>query len=250
MYGQTLALETAHRIEQRKQARAAIRRLTEAAHSLSSTGVLSAAMEAATATSAASSAAALFPTSLRLVPLSGGPAVDIVADNATGYAAVFVIPVSLPLGDYNASVSNGAGGYVPFDSFLSPNKPAATSLSIVAPPKWPPGIFSVDKTSIPTWGSSVNSSDEALASALSSAAAAGGGTVLLGPGSYFLTSPIQIPPNTLLRGSGREATKITFAEWNQSTAPASALFYMNDSEASSLGGAAWGVSDLEGSREC
>lgn len=248
VYGQTLALEPATRVAARKVARAAVRSLSTAGPTLGMNGLLGEAAKAAAAAEAAAAALALSPTTLRLTPTAGGTFIDITAANATAHAAVFLLPQALPLGVYNASVSNGAGGFTPLSTFISPQQPSVAGLSVVPPPAWPPGVFSVNATTIPTWGPDANTSDSALASALAAAAAAGGGTVLLSPGSFFLASPVLLPPNTLLRGAGREATKITFAEWNTTTAPAQPLFSVNNSAAAALGGAAWGVSDLEGRR--
>ena len=272
VYGQVLALEPATRISARKAARVAARQISTAGASLGTAGLLAAAAAAVEAAAAAAAITAFGPTSLRLTPLTGGSPIDVVAENATTYAAVFLLPSSLPLGEYNASVSNGAGGFAPLSTFVSPAQPSVSGLSIVPPPTWPPGVFPVTATSVPMWGPGVNTSDAALAAALAAAASAGGGTVLLSPGSFFLTAPVLLPPNTLLRGSGRvsdaaarqrcplrhspppsplpstfqEATKITFAEWNTTTAPAAPLFSVNESAVVALGGAAWGVSDLEG----
>ena len=183
-------------------------------------------------------------------------AIDLpaVMTNSTQWSVHVPVPPDLPAGTYSISVSNGMGPpdrlFIPLDSFVSPSKPHVSTITIVSPAEaaWAPDVvFVVEKQSLPVswpWSSS-QTSDSAVQAALAQAHAAGGGTVFFPPGTYFLSKPLVVPPNTILAGAGADRVALYFAECTNYTAP-NAYFQLNDTLAASRpsGTASWGVRDF------
>lgn len=187
-------------------------------------------------------------TTLRLTSLSSGLPVYInaTAANASKWSAYFPLPAGLALGDYNVSVSNGNGGvtwaFTALDSFITPDMPHASSITIAPPRSWP-GVarFTVATRSLPC-RQPCNTSDDALSAALEAAATSGGGTVYFPRGQYFLTRAVIVPPFTVLAGEREDLVALYFAEDTNETAPPS---YFSPSIASnSTTTMSWGVQDL------
>lgn len=203
-------------------------------------------------------AAALPRVTARLTPAGGGAAVYLPADatTATPFSARFDLPPSLPPGVYAVAVANGygadtdpaagagAGTFVDSVFFESAARPAVGTIPVQAPKAWPPGVFPVTATADPCI-LPCPTSDDGLDAALAAAAAAGGGTVALGPGRFFLTRPVVVPPNTVLTGAGANQTSVWFTEWNATAHAPVNLILLNDTAAVAAGAGAapaWGAS--------
>jgi len=207
---------------------------------------------------------------LRLSPMDGGNALYLpaAADSLAPHSASFTLPPELAPGEYSLAVSNGAGAdtdssaspqgagtFVPLSFFESVRRPYVSTISVLTPRAWPPGIFLVDTPSDPCSPLPCPTSDDSLLRALQQAEAEGGGTVLFPRGSYFLTQPVSLPPNTILAGSSREEVSVWFAEWNMTSAPKAPLFSLNDTlaraspsppcqGASPSGKSSWGLANF------
>jgi hypothetical protein len=190
---------------------------------------------------------------LRSTAGGGGGALYLpaTADSLAPHSATFALPQSLATGEYTLAVANGAGEdtdpaappgagtFAPLSFFESVARPRVETISVLPPPAWPPGVFPVDTPSDPCSPSPLPcpTSDASLQRALAQAQAAGGGTVLLPRGSYFLTQPVALPPNTVIAGAGAEEVSLWFAEWNTTSAPKAPLFSLNDTLARAAMGA-------------
>lgn len=212
---------------------------------------------------AAEAAGAVLPRlTVRLTPVGpgGGSSAAPVylpadASAATAYSATFALPADLPPGEYAVAVANGygadsdasappgSGAFVPSVFFESAARPAVGTIPVQPPKAWPPREFAVTANADPCV-LPCPTSDDGLAAGLAAAAAAGGGVVRLGPGRFYLARPVVLPPNTLLAGSGANATAVWFAEWNTTADAPTHLFALDDAAAAVAGGAAapaWGA---------
>lgn len=201
------------------------------------------------------------PSYLMLTPCQGGGSSPLVLQpvlaNATQFSVFVPIPSDTPPGCYNISTSNGRGVgergfFTPVDSFTGPETPHTTSITIVAPTPWPSTTVRILNCTLPMafnstgTSSPLTTSDGDVAAALATLGAAGGGTLAFGPGTFFLASPIILPPYTALVGAGAGSTVLQFAEYTPASAPP-ALIALNDTAAAALlpsGTAAWAVKDL------
>ena len=198
-------------------------------------------------------------TIIRLTPLNEGSAavtveLKAVMTNATQWSVHIPVPVDLQPGTYSVSLSNGMGPadhlFIPLNSFVSPWQWNVSTITIASPAEvaWAPNVvFVVQKQTLPVswpWNSS-QTSDAAVEKALLQAHAAGGGTVFFPAGTYFLSRPLVIPPNTILAGAGADRSALYFAECTNETAP-NAYFQLNDTLAAlrPSGTASWGVRDF------
>jgi hypothetical protein len=204
-------------------------------------------------------AAALPRLTARLTPVGGGGGggapvyVPADASAATPFSATFALPADLPPGEYAVAVANGhgadsdaaapagAGAFVPSVFFESAARPAVGTIAVQPPKAWPPREFPVTANADPCV-LPCPTSDDGLDAGLAAAAAAGGGVVRLGPGRFYLSRPVVVPPNTLLAGSGANATAVWFTEWNATAAAPTHLFALDDAAAAAGAGApAWGA---------
>jgi hypothetical protein len=237
-------------------------RVRESARAVHSSPPRSPAFQAALAAlNAAESEAATTlpgPAYVMLTPCAGGGPESTqlllpTLGNATQFSLFVPIPPDTPPGCYNISASNGRGGgqqgtFTALDSFVSPETPHATSIMIAAPAPWPSTKLYILNCTLPSAyspSSSLATSDGDVADALATLSAAGGGTLAFGPGTFFLASPIILPPYTALVGAGAGATVLQFAEFTPANAPP-ALISLNDTAAAALpsGTASWAVKDL------
>lgn len=107
-------------------------------------------------------------TSVRIEPLSGGPALPLTVTSATCYAVTAVIPAATPPGEYLLYVNNGLPSCGWTNATKTPG--AGALLSITPRTQWPTDVFDVGALGV--WG------------ALAAAANNSGGIVHFPRGSY------------------------------------------------------------------
>eukprot|EP00041_Stephanoeca_diplocostata_P029079 m.848888 g.848888 ORF g.848888 m.848888 type:complete len:528 (+) comp23490_c2_seq17:528-2111(+) len=167
-------------------------------------------------------------TTLILTPVtSEGSKIVLTAPptNVSSVSAVFPLPHTIPPGEYQVSVSNGAASSG-MDSFVSPTMPHVATIQVLpaAAVAFPTKKFEVSsygcKGGANNSGMPINCTDAALA-AIHAAGTAGGGEVYFGIGRWYITGPLLLPDNVVLKGAGMDLTAIYFASTNETTAPSS-----------------------------
>lgn len=113
------------------------------------------------------------------------------------------MPEGLAAGDYELRVSNGFGGDLGWSAPLA--------IQIEAADAWPVKVFDVKKD-FGAKGDGVADDTVAIEQALAASRANGGGVVYLPWGIYRLSRWIAIPPKTVLRGEGKNATVMMWPE--------------------------------------
>lgn len=125
-------------------------------------------------------------TSVRLEPISGGPALLLPVTAATCYAVTAAIPPGTPLGDYLVQVNNGLPSCAWTNATETPG--ARAVLTVTAAVQWPTEVFDVGVLGV--WG------------AIAAAANNSGGIVRFPRGSYSFNANQTlnaIPPFTQVR---------------------------------------------------
>ena len=197
-------------------------------------------------------------TKLRLTPVAAAGRAVVTASpieltalgtNASEYDALFLLPATLALGDFMMEISNGLAtgaypdGWMPVSMFLTPDAPAAATLTVAAPRPWKTDVFAVDCD----WARPIFErpcgwvgarSSKQLDAALAAAAANGGGIVHLPRGQYYIDGPIMVPDGVVLRGEAEQLVSIYFRETNPDVSPRPGLIFANESAT------AWAVTDL------
>jgi hypothetical protein len=152
------------------------------------------------------------PHSLVLPPrlLLRGPRTVSLNLEADTWSARAALPKDLPVGDYDVSLHNGAGGDLAWSAPLK--------LHVAARPTWPTAIYNV--ADFGADGSGLRDDTAAIQAALDKAGAAGGGVVLLPRGRYQATTTLKIPRFTVLHGESEDAACLF---WPDSTSPPDAM---------------------------
>ncbi len=124
-----------------------------------------------------------------------GPRTVVLKVEADTWSARAELPKDLPVGDYEVSLHNGAGGDLGWSAPLK--------LHVEVRPEWPAAIYNVHDFGAD--GSGLHDDTAAIQAALDKAGAAGGGVVVLPRGRYQATGPLTIPRFTVLRGESEDA---------------------------------------------
>ena len=180
-------------------------------------------------------------TTLTLTPIYGGSDIILTAtaSNVSAVSAHFAVPDSVPAGDYFVAVSNGAATGE-LRSFLSEGDPWGCSydacyvrtltVRVASAKSFPSKLFRVSDFGC-SGGATHNCSASgmgcaqptnataAVHRAIAHAGAAGGGTVFFDIGRWYVSGPLLLPHNVLLKGSGMGLSAIYFAEDDQTSAP-------------------------------
>ena len=115
---------------------------------------------------------------------------------ADAYCLTATVPADLPPGPAQVYVHNGYGGAW---GWAEP-----VTVPVAAPQPWPQTVYNVH--SFGATGDGQADDTLPVQAALQAAAQAGGGVVLLPRGTYKLTAQLHVPPRTVVRGEGPEAT--------------------------------------------
>eukprot|EP00041_Stephanoeca_diplocostata_P021865 m.516564 g.516564 ORF g.516564 m.516564 type:complete len:884 (+) comp21929_c0_seq8:155-2806(+) len=183
--------------------------------------------------------------------------ISAVAENVTLTSAHFLLPASLASGEWLVEISNGAigVGYIPLDSFVSPSEPHVDSITVQQPRAIPPEVFKVSaygNHSLPCnlrdSSGACKTADAAVQAALAAAKVNGGGTVYFESGTFYLSQPLEVSPNVILKGESMATTAIYFAEDTPASAPVLpyAYFYLEgvaNWTSSGIRGN-WGIEDM------
>lgn len=143
---------------------------------------------------------------------ANGPAISVRTSPGDGYSLSFALPTTLPDGDYQVMVRNGA---------TSPWGKAGV-LEVKAAAPWPQQIFNVmdfygaeaDTEIRRTWerGRPPVDRTEAILAAVKKAEANGGGIVYLPQGQYAFDGELKMPARTILKGEGMGLTVLRFGK--------------------------------------
>lgn len=141
--------------------------------------------------------------SVQLAPPSGPP-VALRAETADGWSLRCPLPADLQPGTFSLRVHSGQGGAGAWCE--------AGKVTVTAPSAWPTNVYSVLASSgvdaVREMRRSLRKYDqplertEGVLAALASAKANGGGIVYFPAGRYHIKVPLEVPPNTLLKGEG------------------------------------------------
>jgi hypothetical protein len=135
-----------------------------------------------------------------LVYVAGGTATTLTA-SGDGFSLETDVPASLPAGLYHVYVHNGCGGPTGWSD--------PTDIEIASQPADPAPIISA--SDMGAFGDGIHDDTTAIETLLQTLAEQNGGIAYFPPGTYQVQRRIDLPPNVLLRGGGREAT---FIRWN------------------------------------
>ena len=156
----------------------------------------------------------------------------IAARNSSSVEALFMLNSSVPPGTYRVSVSNGYATSK-LDTFVSPAQPHVQTITVVsaASVAFDATVFAVESYGCTggvngtgevgnesTSGFPVNCT-QGVNAAISAAGAHGGGTVLFGPGRFYVDSPLRLPHGVLLKGAAMDLTAIYFSQDTSETEP-------------------------------
>ena len=151
------------------------------------------------------------PGIARLEPETGEPTLlqPVAAD---GYCLRLNLPADLKTGRYAICVHNGFGGDAAWR--------LAGTIEVVPPIAWPKKVFSVLEPYGPNAEAEMRKTlvkyqaipdrTAGIQAALKKAKANGGGIVFFPPGRYGIKGPIEVPPQTVLKG---EATGLVVLWW-------------------------------------
>lgn len=120
---------------------------------------------------------------------------EIPVEQSSDYEARLAIPADLPPGRYDFFAHNGHGGP------LGWSEPLAVEVAAAVP--WPEKVFAVEE-----YLAQVGNLDEAIAAALADIARNGGGILAFAARTYHITRTIVLPAKTVLRGAGKERTRL------------------------------------------
>lgn len=119
------------------------------------------------------------------------------------WEARFNVPPSLPEGHYRLRLRRGASGS------LAWHDAGRIEVRHKAPP--PKAQFHV--TRFGATGDGKQDDTKAIQKALEAAAREGGGIIIIPRGYYKLSAPLNLPPNTVLRGAGKDATSLVWTDF-------------------------------------
>ncbi|MHB0935717.1 MAG: hypothetical protein ACYC6A_04950 [Armatimonadota bacterium] len=125
--------------------------------------------------------------------------IEIPVEASSGYEARLAIPAGLAPGTYDFFAHNGHGGPLGWSTPLA--------VEVAAAEPWPDDVFAVEDYLAQTGGL-----EEAIAAALADIARNGGGTLAFAARTYHITRTIVLPAKTVLRGAGRERTRLQLPE--------------------------------------
>ena len=201
-------------------------------------------------------------TTLTLTPTNGGVPITVAAriGNLSTVSALFPLPSTVPPGEYFVTVSNGAASGE-LRSFRSENVDQCSgdgcyvrtlTVRLAAVVAFPARTFPVSDYGC-DGGAMFNCTTTgmgcaipinatlAVRGAIAAAGAAGGGTVLFGIGRWYVSGALLLPDNVLLKGAGMDLTMISFAEDDQTSAPAA---YFAPAQHTNTSSVRYGVQDL------
>jgi hypothetical protein len=137
--------------------------------------------------------------------VSGGQVVATLAPAPGGnaYAQRFPVPASLPAGNYAVYVHNGAGGPAAWTQYQAFITSAVTTFPVAPAAVWPSTVFNVAQQAGAT-------TDARVAAAIAAAQANGGGVIYFPAGAYSLTTQINMPEHTVLRGASQSSSVLTW----------------------------------------
>jgi hypothetical protein len=138
-----------------------------------------------------------------LIRKGSGPWTDLKVSKSERFSLTARIPDGIASGAYQLSVSNGFGGALGWSAPLA--------FEIKTPDSWPAKIFDVKKE-FGAKGDDVTDDTVSIEKALAASRANGGGIVYLPWGIYRVSRWIAIPPKTVLRGEGKDATVLMWPE--------------------------------------
>lgn len=139
-----------------------------------------------------------------------GPKEIRLAALGDGYAAKADLPKDLPAGEYRIYAHNGFGGVAGWSD--------AGAITVEKPKAWPQQVFNV--RDFGAVGNGLEDDTPSVQSALAQARANGGGIVYFPRGRYLMTTPLEIPRFTVLRGEKREWVNLL---WKDMQAPPEAF---------------------------
>lgn len=134
--------------------------------------------------------------------------ISAATENVTLTSAHFLLPSSLTSGEWQVEITNGASGanYVTLDSFVSPAAPHVSTIIVQQPRSVPLEVFNVSdygNHSLPCnlrdRSGACRTADGAVQAALAAAKANNGGTVYFESGTFYLSQPLEVSPNVILK---------------------------------------------------
>lgn len=147
---------------------------------------------------------------LELVPEAGGLALPAPLDDGDLWRGKFSLPSNIQRGTYRLRLSNGEGGDEEWvDAGIVQVSPAETAVKRV-----------FDVRDFGANGDGRSNSTRAIAKAMAAADEAGGGTVYFPRGRYFMSEPLVIPANIVIKG---ERTDLVNLVWPDFTDPPDVL---------------------------
>jgi hypothetical protein len=135
----------------------------------------------------------------------GGQLVATLAPDASGnaYAQRFLVPASVAAGSYQVYVHNGAGGPAAWTQYQAFFTTAVNTFAIAPAAVWPSTVFDVTRQAGTT-------TDARVAAAIAAARANGGGVIYFPAGAYTLTTQLNLPDHTILRGAAQASAVLTW----------------------------------------
>ena len=114
------------------------------------------------------------------------------------YRAKFRLPDNLPLGRYRFYMHNASGDRWGWSD--------PVDITVAKRPVWPRTVF--DARNYGAAGTGLTDDTNAIQKALDAARDAGGGIVFLPAGTYWITRTLMLPQRTILKGVGRDNTRL------------------------------------------
>jgi hypothetical protein len=127
---------------------------------------------------------------------AGGKWLTLKPKKADMWAVAVPLPASLPAGDYPVYVHNGCGGGFGWR--------AAGTLTVALPTLWKSEVFNVRDFG--------TDADKAVQAALAKVKENGGGVIYFPRGRYSLSTPLDLPPGTVLKGEGMGLVSLVWPE--------------------------------------
>lgn len=212
-------------------------------------------------------------TTLRLKGVVSTISVEISAQAETlsEYHAQFLLPPTIPAGEYVVSVSNSLGGaaetFGQLGFFEGPTRPLVQTIVVraaVAAPdssdprtfqeyticcKVGPHVFDVTHFGShgrmpPPEGQPPIDASKSIRDAVSAAAAMGGGTVYFPRGQYFLVGVFEIPDGVYLKGERQDLVSLFWYEQNITNHERAMFVGVQAAGAGPSDKVTWGMADL------